>query len=93
MLTVREIDTAKPKAKPYKIADGDGLYIEVLPTGAKYWRLKYRMEGKEKGLAFGVYPEVRPAKARDMAKAARDLIRAGTDSGEEMKRVCYCAWQ
>ena len=63
MLTVKEIDNAELKNKPYKIADGSGLYIEVRPNGARYWRLKYRMAGKEKLLSFGVYPEVRPPEA------------------------------
>ena len=85
MLTVKEIDSAKPKDKPYKIADGDGLYIHVMPSGARYWRMKYRMAGKEKLLSFGVYPEVRPPEARDKARAARDLIRAGTDPSEDKK--------
>ena len=85
MLTVREIDSAKPKTKSYKLADGEGLYIEVMPNGAKYWRLKYRIAGKEKRLAFGVYPAVRPTEARDKAKEARDLMRAGTDPGEAKK--------
>jgi integrase len=58
-----------------------------MPNGAKYWRLKYRIAGKEKRLAFGVYPEVRPAIARDKSKEARELIRAGTDPGEE-KKAC-----
>ena len=87
MLTVRELDSAKQKDKPYKLADGQGLYIEVMPNGAKYWRMKYRIGGKEKRLAFGVYPEVRPLEARDKAKTARDMIRAGTDPGEEKKAV------
>lgn len=82
MLTIRELDCAKPKDKPYKLADGDGLYIEVMPNGARYWRLKYRFAGKEKRLAFGVYPEVRPPEARRRARDARELIRAGTDPGE-----------
>jgi integrase len=85
MLTVKEIEAAKPKDKPYKLADGQGLYLEVMPSGAKYWRLKYRIAGKEKRLALGVYPEVRPPEARDKTKEARDLIRAGTDPGQERK--------
>ncbi|MBL8413983.1 MAG: integrase arm-type DNA-binding domain-containing protein [Propionivibrio sp.] len=87
MLTVKEIDNAELKNKPYKIADGFGLYIEVRPNGARYWRMKYRMAGKEKLLSFGVYPEVRPPEARAKAKEARDLIRAGTDPGEKKKAV------
>lgn len=51
-LTVRQIDTAKPKEKPYKLSDGGGLYLEVTTSGSRYWRLKYRYAGKEKRLAF-----------------------------------------
>ena len=87
MLTAREIDSAKPKDKSYKLADGGGLYLEVMPTGAKYWRMKYRFGGKEKRLAFGVYPEVRAPEARDKAKEARDMIRAGIDPSEAKKAV------
>ena len=85
MLTVKEIDAAKPKSKPYKMTDGSGLYLEVMPTGAKYWRLKYRIAGKENRLALGVYPEVRAAEARDKAKDAREHIRAGTDPSAKRK--------
>ncbi len=85
MLTIREIDSAKPKAKPYKLSDGNGLYLEVMPSGAKYWRLKYRIAGKEKRLAFGVYPEVRPPEAREEATKARKMIRVGNDPSEARK--------
>jgi len=44
--------------KPYKMSDGGGLYLEVSISGGKYWRLKYRFDGKEKRLAIGVYPTV-----------------------------------
>jgi hypothetical protein len=57
MLTVKAIDNAKPKAKPYKLGDGGGLYLEVQPNGSKYWRMKYRMAGNEKLLSFGVTPK------------------------------------
>lgn len=85
MLTIKEIQAAKPKDKPYKLSDGDGLYLEVMPNGSRYWRLKYRFGGKEKRLALGVYPEVRPPEARDKAKAAREVIREGSDPGEKKK--------
>ena len=55
-LNARQVDTAKPKDKPYKLADGGGLYLLIKPNGGKYWRLKYRVAGKEKLLALGVYP-------------------------------------
>ncbi len=63
-LTARQVDTAKPKEKPYKLSDGGGLYLEVATSGSRYWRLKYRYAGKEKRLAFGVYPEVSLGKVR-----------------------------
>ena len=52
------IRNAKPADKPRKLADGGGLYIEVAPSGGKWWRFKYRFEGKEKRLSLGVYPDV-----------------------------------
>ncbi|RTT23502.1 DUF4102 domain-containing protein, partial [Pseudomonas paraeruginosa] len=55
-LTDSAIKTAKPKEKPYKLSDAQGLYLLVNPNGSKLWRLKYRVGGKEKGLAFGAYP-------------------------------------
>ena len=56
-LTATAVKQAKPKAKPYKLSDGGGLYLHVMPKG-KYWRYKYRFAGKEKLLALGVYPDV-----------------------------------
>ena len=50
------IRKAKPKAKPFKLADGGGLYLLVQPSGSKWWRYKYRFAGKEKLLALGSYP-------------------------------------
>ncbi len=55
-LIARQVDTDKPKEKPYKLSDGSGLYLEVVPNGSCYWRMKYRINGKEKRLSFGVYP-------------------------------------
>lgn len=78
-LTDTECRKAKPDAKPKRIADGAGLYLEVMPGGAKYWRLKYRHGGKEKRLAIGVYPEVGLKEARDKRDAARRLLREGVD--------------
>ena len=85
MLTIKEIESAKAKEKSYKLADGQGLYIEVMPNGAKYWRMKFRFNGKEKRLAFGVYPEVRPPEARDRGREAREKIRNGIDPSEAKK--------
>jgi integrase len=72
---------AKPKEKPYKMADGGGMYLEVMPNGSKYWRLKYRFGGKEKRLAFGVYPDTSLADARGRRDDARKLLANGSDPG------------
>lgn len=58
-LTVKQIDSSKPKEKDYKLSDGGGLYLLVKTNGGKYWRLKYRIDGKEKLLAIGIYPTVK----------------------------------
>jgi integrase len=76
---------AKPETKPYKMADGGGMYIEVMPNGSKYWRLKYRINGKEKRLALGVYPDVPLALARERRDDARKLLAQGIDPGESKK--------
>lgn len=64
---------------PGKHFDGGGLYLEVTPTGGRYWRLKYRHGGKEKRLAFGVYPEVSLKAARERRDEARQLLAKGLD--------------
>lgn len=70
---------AQPDAKPYKMADGNGMYLEVMPNGSRYWRLKYRFGGKEKRLALGVYPEITLADAREKRADARKLLASGVD--------------
>ncbi len=90
MLTDTAVRKAKPRDKGYKLTDGHGLYLLVHPTGAKYWRLKYRIAGKEKGLALGVYPEITLAEAREKQAEARKLISNGVDPVEakrERKRL------
>lgn len=61
------------------------MYLEVMPNGSKYWRLKYRYNGKEKRLAFGVYPEVSLKAARELRDKARELLRQGVDPSENRK--------
>lgn len=74
---------AKPKETPYKLSDGEGMYLEIAPNGGKYWRLKYRIHGKEKRLALGIYPEISLADAREKRRDARKLIAAGVDPSEK----------
>lgn len=86
-LTDTAVKNAKPEAKPYKKADEKGLYLLVNPNGAKYWRLKYRWNGKEKVLALGVYPEVSLKDARFGRDDARKLLTDGIDPGADRKAV------
>jgi integrase len=79
--------TTKPADKPKKLSDEKGLYLEVMPGGSKYWRMKYRFANKEKRLAFGVYPEVSLKEARDKRDAARQLLRDGIDPSKAKKEI------
>jgi integrase len=85
MLTDPECKKAELKDKPYRKFDGGGLYLEVHPNGAKYWRLKYRHAGKEKRLALGVYPAVSLKQAREMAQDEKRKLSAGRDPATERK--------
>jgi hypothetical protein len=76
-LTQLQERKAKPKDKPYKLADGGGPYLVVKPTGGKLWRMKYRQpDGKENRLSFGSFPEVSLAGARARRDGVRQLIVA-----------------
>jgi integrase len=81
MLTSIAVRDAKPAKRQRKIHDARGLYLLIAPSGAKYWRLKYRFGGKERVLAIGVYDEVKLAEARDRRDEARRLLRDGIDPG------------
>lgn len=78
-LTDTACKAAKGREKPYKLSDGAGLYLEVMPHGNKLWRLKYRYAGKEKRLAMGAYPEITIAKAREIREKARKMVIDGID--------------
>ena len=85
-LTDAKIRAAKPTDKAYKLTDGAGMFLLVHPNGSRYWRLRYRILGKEKTLALGVYPEVSLSEARTKRDEARKLISEGIDPCEQ-KRV------
>jgi integrase len=85
-LTDVAIRNAKPREKPYKVGDTLGLFLLVQPSGGKLWRVKYRIDGKEKKLAIGIYPQVGLAEARRRRDAARELVAAGKDPGREKQR-------
>ncbi|WP_154916717.1 tyrosine-type recombinase/integrase [Klebsiella michiganensis] len=78
-LNARQVDAAKAREKAYKLADGAGLSLEVVPSGSRYWRMKYRFNGKEKRMAFGVYPAVSLAQARALRDEAKKKLAEGID--------------
>ena len=86
-LSDAQIRNSKPRTKPYKIVDGEGLFLLITPTGSKYWRLKYFFAGKEKLLALGVYPDVSLSDARDRRAQARKALAAGVDPGAAKKEA------
>ena len=79
------IRNAKPRDKARKMFDGGGLYLEVAPSGGKWWRLKYRYGGKEKRLSLGVYPDVSLKDARERRDEARKLLVNEIDPSENRK--------
>lgn len=84
-LTDTAIRTAKSTEKPYKLADEKGLFVLVNPNGSKWWRLKFRVDGKEKLLSLGTYPDVGLKDARAKRDEARKLLADGVDPGENRK--------
>jgi hypothetical protein len=84
-LTIKEIETAKPNGKPYKLVDGGGLCLLIAPSGAKLWRWRYRFDGKEKMMALGEYPLVTLKEARERHLVARKTLDAGIDPMAERK--------
>lgn len=85
MLTDTAIRKAKPTDKAYKLSDGKGLHLFVTPAGGKHWRMRYEIEGREKVLTFGPYPEVTLADARTKRDEARAVLRDGRDPGVAKK--------
>ena len=83
-LNDRQIKAAKPSdtGKKAKLFDGGGLYLEVTPAGGKIFRLKYRIDGKEKTFTIGKYPTISLVEARQAAENARRLLVSGQDPSE-----------
>lgn len=81
-LTDTAARNAKPGPKAQKLFDGGGLYLEVAPAGGKWWRLKYRIDAKEKRISLGTYPDVSLKEARERRDEARKLIASGVDPSQ-----------
>ena len=79
------IRNAKPGSKAKRMFDGGGLYLEIAASGGKWWRFKYRFNGKEKRLSLGVYPDVSLKDARNRRGEARKLLDNEVDPSEHRK--------
>lgn len=84
-LTANEIKNAKPREKEYKLFDGGGLYLSITPKAQKWWRLKYRFDGKEKRLSLGVYPHISLMEARKIREELKSQIALGIDPSQDRK--------
>jgi hypothetical protein len=84
-LTDTQIRNAKPTEKPFKLSDGGWLFLVVQPSGSKLWRMAYRVNGAEKTLSFGRYPEVPLKDARARRDEAKALLAKGIDPSQQRK--------
>ena len=93
MLNDTQIRKAKPKEKPYKLTDSNGLYIVINPNGSKLWRYRFRIDGKESVFSIGAYPEVSLAEAREKRKEARLLVQQGINPAKDRADKKYAPKQ
>ena len=85
-LSTAKIQSTQPQKKTVRLFDGRGLYLEIAPTGSRWWRFKYRFAGKEKRISLGVYPDVGLKKARDRRDEMRKLVADGIDPSAARKQ-------
>ncbi len=85
-LSTAKIHNATAQKKTVRLFDGRGLYLEIAPTGSRWWRFKYRFAGKEKRISLGVYPDVGLKKARDRRDEMRKLVADGIDPSAARKQ-------
>jgi hypothetical protein len=86
MLTVFAIERARPKAKSFKLSDGNGLHLLIEPNGSKLWRFRYQFDRKEKMISLGAFPNVSLAAARAKRDEARKLLADGKDPSQQRKQ-------
>lgn len=85
MLTRLKIESVKSSLRRQRLFDGRGLYVEIAPSGGRWWRFKYRFAGKEKRISLGVYPEVGIKDARERCEEVRKQLAAGIDPSAKRK--------
>ena len=87
MLSDAKIRSLKPKEKAYKVYDERGLYMVVNPNGSRWWRFKYKYDGRERGISLGVHPDVTLQYAREQLQEARQLLARGIDPSAQRRTV------
>lgn len=90
-LTNTALRNAKPGPKVRRLFDAKGLYLEISPAGGRWWRIKYRFQGKERRLSLGVYPDTSLADARARCDDARKVLAAGIDPSAQRKADKHAA--
>lgn len=90
-LTDADIRAAKPRQKPYKLTDGQGMYLLINPDGSRWWRLKYRVAGREKLVSLGVYGDVSLKRARERRDVARQQLADGIDPSAKRQAERHAA--
>jgi hypothetical protein len=91
MLANTTIKAAKPRDKAYKLRDERGLYLIVTPTGSKWWRFRFRFDGREKSLSLGTYPDVSLKQAREKRDEMRNARAAGIDPAARRRAERYAS--
>ena len=86
MLTAIQVRNAKPKDKPYKLADGKGLFLHVATSGKKTWRYRFELSGTESTFVLGEYPVMSLEAARIDRAAKRELVKAGINPADVQAR-------
>ena len=86
-LTDTAIRAIKPTGKTAKLFDGGGLYLEVAPSGGKWWRLKYRFQGKEKRISLGTYPTIGLKEARERREDTKKILANGIDPSAQRQAI------
>ena len=86
-LTDTAIRAIKPTSKTAKFFDGGGLYLEVAPSGGKWWRLKYRFQGKEKRISLGTYPTIGLKEARERREETKKILANGIDPSAQRQAI------
>ena len=86
-LTDTAIRAIKPTGKTANLFDGGGLYLEVAPSGGKWWRLKYRFQGKEKRISLGTYPTIGLKEARERREDTKKILANGIDPSAQRQAI------